>query len=213
MIERLLMTDLDLPVGLVPEPIVEVTPLAKTTFYAHFDKNTLQIKSISSKAEPAEGDGIAALNDEVGEALILGTASIFSYEIIALRNGTFEMIKKDGMSKLLDRVDVVRVFYEVVEDEAYRPIEMTVIPEEDIIEIRYDGDLVQESEAKFYFTRFNDPSFLKCTLQLDVNTLHQIALVNQTSEWPNPIRLKIDNVSDLSVFGIKGQTKASIKCS
>lgn len=191
---------------------VVIAPMAAPTFYAHFDPTTLQVRSVSTKAEPAEGQAVAVISEEgVGEKLLQGLYSLFNYEIIMLRNETYELVKKESMQKTVDRVDVVRTIYEVKEEPAIQAVEMTVIEDEDVVEITYNGDLVQKGQTKFYFTRYNDPSFLKCTFLLDVNTLNQIALVNQITEWPNPIRLKVDNVSDLSVFGIKGQTKASIR--
>lgn len=190
---------------------VEVKELAKPTFYVHFDKTTLQIKSVSGRQEPDEGNSSIAIDYDLGHEIMLGTKSVNTHEIILLRNETHEFVKKESLQKVMDRVDVVRTIYEVKDETDPQFVEMIVLPEEDVIEISYNGDLVQKGQTKFYFTRFNDPSFLKCTFLLDVNTLNQIALINQIDEWPNPIRLKIDNVSDLSVFGIKGQTKASIR--
>lgn len=193
------------------DPIdVEVKELAKPTFFVHFDKATLQVRSVSTREEPEDGNAVASIEYDHGLALMTGEQSIVTHEIIMLRNETYEFVKKETMQKVMDRVDVVRTIYEIEDDKDPQFIEMLVLPEEDIVEISYNGDLVQKGQTKFYFTRFNDPSFLKCAFLLDVNTLNQIALVNQT-EWPNPIRLKIDNVSDLSVFGIKGQTKATIR--
>lgn len=189
-----------------------------TTYYVHFNKATMEIVSLSARAEPDEGNGAAKIvEDGIGEEYMLGLRSLTlsTHEIIKLRNETYEFVPKTMVQEVMDRVDVVRTIYEVQEEERDEEvplqIEMSIFPDEDIVEISYNGDLVQRGQTKFYFTRFNDPSFLKCTFHLDVNTLNQIALVNQITEWPNPIRLKVDNVSDLSVFGIVGQTKATIR--
>lgn len=207
---ELLVTAINFPLTSKPDPEVKVTELPEPKFYIHFDSKTLDIRSVSARAEPVEGQTAIEVTKELGEALMMGTQSVANFQVMLLKNESHELVKKDVLRQALDRVDIVKVIYEVGDDNDAM-IEITAYPEDDMVEIFYNGDMVKQGATKFYFTRFDDPSFLKCAFQLDVNTLNHMAAASETSAWPNPVKLKIKGVNDLSVYGIKGQNKASIR--
>jgi hypothetical protein len=70
----------------------------------------------------------------------------------------------------------------------------------------YNGDIIltKEKILRFYFTREDDPSHLKCVLKLDKNTLDNVLKINNLDKWPNPLTFKIPfGADDLSIYTIK----------
>jgi hypothetical protein len=70
----------------------------------------------------------------------------------------------------------------------------------------YNGDIVVSKGKilRFYFTREDDPSHLKCVLRLDADTLDRVVKSNNLDVWPNPLTFKIPfGADDLSIYTIK----------
>lgn len=196
------------------EPISQVSP-PLISFFAHFHAKTFMLKAISTKeAAIDEEHRVVEIDSEVAKKIMGGEESIFNYGILALNDGKFEFRKKtDEVMQMANRVDVAVVIQEILPSTLRSDISFHIIKQSNIVEIHYNGERLKQlsKPMKFYFTRKNDPSFLKCSLQLDVNILDEILVKNNLDTWPNPIRLKIDNVKDLSIYGIRGQLSASIK--
>lgn len=185
------------------------------SFFVHFHAKTLVLKSISTReAALDEEHRVVEIDADVAKKIMGGEESIFNYGILALNDGKFEFRKKtDEVMQMANRVDVAVVIQEILPSVVKSDINFYINKQSNIVEISYNGERLKQlsKPMKFYFTRKNDPSFLKCSLQLDVNILDEILVKNNLDTWPNPIRLKIDNVKDLSIYGIRGQLSASIK--
>lgn len=70
----------------------------------------------------------------------------------------------------------------------------------------YNGDIIVSKGKilRFYFTREDDPSHLKCVLRLDKDTLDRVVKSNNLVMWPNPLTFKIPfGADDLSIYTIK----------
>lgn len=67
----------------------------------------------------------------------------------------------------------------------------------------YNGDIIKKNGRllRFYFTREDDPSHLKCVLRLDKETLDRVVSANNLVMWPNPLTFKIPfGADDLSIY-------------
>lgn len=67
----------------------------------------------------------------------------------------------------------------------------------------YNGDIIKKNSRllRFYFTREDDPSHLKCVLRLDKETLDRVVSANNLVMWPNPLTFKIPfGADDLSIY-------------
>lgn len=71
--------------------------------------------------------------------------------------------------------------------------------------------LALSSPVNLYFTRQGDPTYLKCTVQLDINTLNSIMKQEQLDCWPNFIEFRIEDASDLSIFTHRNSARISIE--
>lgn len=70
----------------------------------------------------------------------------------------------------------------------------------------YNGDIIRSQGRilRFYFTREDDPSHLKCVMRLDKETLDRVVKSNDLVMWPNPLTFKIPyGADDLSIYTIK----------
>ena len=95
--------------------------------------------------------------------------------------------------------DDINVLFDVI---------LTVNKGDDTVEIAYDGDVVKKHEKllRFFFTREDDPTYLKCVINLTNDGLNNIAKENGLDQWPNPVRVKIPyGVDDLSIFTVRSE--------
>jgi hypothetical protein len=70
----------------------------------------------------------------------------------------------------------------------------------------YNGDIIKSQGRilRFYFTREDDPSHLKCVMRLDKETLDRVVKSNDLVMRPNPLTFKIPyGADDLSIYTIK----------
>lgn len=201
--------------GELPDKIAAPSKSSLVSFYVHYDSKTLDIKSVSTKEISGDVDvHVIEIDSALARRIMGGEESIVNYMIIGIKDGTFQLHKKtDALPQMANRVDVAVVIQQVQETEKKTEINFCINKQSNIVEIHYHGERIKKLDkpVKFYFTRKNDPSFLKCFFQLDVNILNEILTRNELSEWPNPIRLKVDNAKDLSIYEVKGQLSSSIK--
>jgi hypothetical protein len=190
-----------------PEPL----PLT-ASFFVHYNEKSLKIQSLSTLSEPLPGNKVIGIDDEFALKFLNGQESLSMYSVVAFKDEKFELHKTISVAEVFSvRVDVVPVIYEI-EEHPLPSVTIEVDEEENFVSVHYNGDEIKKltTPIKIYFTRFDDPSFLKCAFSLDVNILNKILEKNSLTEWPNPIQLKLDNVRDLSVYGIKGQAPISL---
>lgn len=198
-----------------PYPPSDESPevIKSVSFFIHFDQQSLLIKSVSTNPTPDEGQKVVWIPGDLGLSFMSGDQNILQYAILAIADGTFEVHKKAEVAQIISsRIDVVNFTYEIVPDTRHTDVNFVIV-DEDTLDVFYDGSQIQNLSraAKFYFTRFDDLSYLKSTLSLDVNILNTLAALHESDSWPNPIRLKIKDTSDLSIYGLRGQITASIK--
>lgn len=183
-------------------------------FFIQFDEATLELKTVSTKSTADdEHTKIIPIDKSLGLKFMEGTENIHQFCVVELRDGNFELHRKENVEQVVtSRLDVVQTFY-TVEAGSASSITFVINEEENFVDVHYDGNQIKRlsGPVKFYFTGFDDPAVLKAVLFLDVNILTSIQTEYELDEWPNPLRMKIGNASDLSIHGIKGQLPASIK--
>lgn len=180
-------------------------------FYVHFNATDLQIKSISSNEVAAADEKCLEVEYELGLKFITGEENPISWSIVP-DGKTFVFQKIQPHEVKLNRVDIGLGIYEVQENE-WDDIRLKVLKDEGVVEMHYDGEKLKtiSNPVKMYFTREGDMTYLKCAFSLDVNILNQIAYDNNLQSWPNPIRLNLKDVDDLSVFAVRGPLSVSFQ--
>jgi hypothetical protein len=179
-------------------------------FYVHYNIETLAITSVSATHIPEEGQAVLNVDEEFGNKVMLGTENILNYEIFA-DAGKIELRKKN--IKPPERLFVPFYAVKKLKDDDCE-VTFSIDKKNNVVKVEYDVDSikVQRNSAKFYITRFDDPAVLKVALHLEVNSLNKLFLEKLgLKEWPNPIRIQVDDASDISIFGIRGQIKATLK--
>jgi len=201
--------------NLVPpqEEKIEDAPPLQMKYYVHFNEKTLEIKAVTCLSTPSEGEAALEISEDLGLKFLRGTENVLRYTIIALKKDKFDLVlKSDKIKAISDRVDVVETIYEVDREWTKDPeVWFEILEDENIVLVYFDGEKFPGKVAKFYFTRYDDPSYLKFTFTLDVNILNKITYDNQLPEWPNPIPLKVDDATDISIYGIRNQPHAMVK--
>lgn len=185
--------------------------MEQNPFFVHFEDRTLKITQISANADPREGENVILIGYEMGLKFILGQENPANWQIDfgADRHYTIKPIERNTKTA---RIDIGLGIYECLPNQA-DDIQVVIDVENNCVEIHYDGDCIKQvtKPVKIYFTREGDMTYLKCAFSLDVNILDSIMIDNGLSGWPNPIRLKLDDVDDISVYAVKGQLSVSIK--
>jgi hypothetical protein len=180
-------------------------------FYVHFNSTTLQIKSISSCDVTVEDEKCLEVDYELGLKFITGEENPISWSIIP-DDKLFVFQKIQPHTVKLNRVDIGLGIYEVKPND-WDDIRLKVLKDEGVVEIYYDGEKLKtiSNPVKMYFTREGDMTYLKCAFSLDVNILNEITTYNNLPSWPNPIRLNLKDVDDLSVFAVRGPLSVSFQ--
>ena len=182
------------------------------TFYVHFNARDLRIQSISTKQQPDEDNLAIAIDYDLGLKFMTGELNPISWAIGLDDKATKKtyVLKKIEAVKL-NRLDIDQPIYEVGED-GWADVNIVLNKRKNIVEIHYSGERIQNvvQPVRMYFTKNGDPAYLKCAFTLNVNILNIIKTENGLSEWPNPIKLKMDDVDDLSIFAMRGPLSVSI---
>lgn len=200
------LTDDDMVIELprIPSP-------QEIDFFVHFDKKTLAIKSVSaSNAVEDEDEEVLLIDNALALKFMEGTESAHSWNIIHV-DGHYELQPKvKEFESVGNRVDVASSLLNVSVDRFYpstfADVQIHVDKKKNLVEIWYDGQKIQDygRPVKLYFTKDGDPSYLKCAFTLDVNILNTILKDNDLKKWPNPIKLRLDDVDDLAIYTVKG---------
>ena len=181
-------------------------------FYVHFNTRDLKIQSISTKHVPDDGNLALEIDHELGMKFMTGELNPIKWAIgIDDKSEKKNYVLKKIEEIKLNRLDIDQPIYEVGKD-GWADVNLVLDKKKDIVEVHYSGERIQNfiQPVRIYFTKDGDPAYLKCAFTLDVNILNIIKQQNDLPEWPNPIRLKIDDVGDISVFAMRGPLSVSI---
>jgi len=178
-------------------------------FYIHFDIQTNQIRSISASNVLAENTLAIEVEYDLGMKFMLGEENPINWSIIK-QDDSYSLKKVDPTTVKLNRIDMGLGIYEVVKN-PWDKVRLAVDKVENVVEIHYDGEAILKAThpVKMYFTREGDMSYLKCAFSLDVNILNQIKFDNNLTSWPNPVKLHLKDVDDLSVYAVFGPLTVS----
>lgn len=188
-------------------------PAPETQFYAHLNRDRMEIVAISP--ENIDNGTIIALPLDSGVALkfMSGEENLHRWAI-AEKNGEYTLIKPEKATGFFyNRVDILRIIEVPKQIIDYPDIRLVVDVATSIVEIHYHGERISSwtRPVKFYFTREGDPSYLKCAFSLDVNILDKLLAHNHLEQWPNPICLEMPEIDDLSIYVIKSDLKISLE--
>lgn len=181
-----------------PTPTEEVQQQVK--FYVHFKLEDLQIHSISANDAAEDGFGLLEIDYELGMKFMLGVENAVNW-VITKKNNQYHLSNKEA-APLMGRMELGYGMVGLQPTTMRGDVAIVVNKAEDSIYIHYDGNKIQahSQPIRLYFTKEGDISYLKFTFHLDVNILDKIMFDNDLTEWPNPIKLKMKDVDDLSVF-------------
>jgi len=208
---------------LLGEPIEESITLEITQpkqvrpqFYAHVDKKLLKILAISPQPiEQSEDAACLKIDYELAEKFIIGTENVSRWVVVFRDDQYMIMSELSIQREKLERVNDMQAFEitSTPDRVPYPDVVIEVGAEPDAVLIHFNGENISKwpRPAKLYFTAEGDPSHLKCAFTLSVNNLNEIAGHNNLEEWPNPIALKLESASDISVYSIRSGIKMAIK--
>lgn len=184
--------------------------IPKKNFYVHVDKTTLKIVGVS----PHVGEDTA--NVEIAEELAIkfltGTENLTAWAVIH-ENEKYEIVKKNIFNRFINsRVDVLaltQLEFKTVDDPDVSIILDTVSNK---VLIYYNGLSIKQfvHPLNFYFTREDDPSYLRMTFALCEQTLSHLAYEMSLDKWPEEVKLAVEDADDISVYTIKSKLKISL---
>ena len=210
-IENLLQSLLTSPI------VINIAPPSKPKFYAHVDINTHDILGISpSLIDTSDPSKInLEIDYDLAEKFLTGQENIFLWCIAQESNGNLSLMKREDLTKIKrERVEYME-FTELVPDvyKTESDILVNVDSTNDIIYIHYNGDFIKltKSPVNFYFTGEQNPTQLKGIFKLSADTLDKMLKINKLAKWPNPIVLKINDASNLSIYTIKSNISISMR--
>jgi hypothetical protein len=175
--------------------------------FAHVDLSSGKIAGVNSKGI-APGNRVAIELDYDLALKFIGGQENPNDWIAGLKDDKY--VLQRIVHEQHSRVDLLPITE--VEIDTWKPEEPTYIVggvliwvdrEAGTLELCYDGDYLKtlNQPLKIYATREGDPSYLKCTISLDVNILNEIMYSNELDCWPNPLQVELaDGTTDLSLF-------------
>ena len=191
--------------------VINISPPVKPKFYAHLDAKTHEILGVSPQLTEFPDRINLEIEYELAEKFLTGKENIFLWVAVSDKDVLRLVKKRDLKSIKRDRTDVLRLIEVPVSDTL---ADITVEICKDHMLLHYDGEKIKyiPEAIKIYVTGEQNPANLKYTFMLDVNILNKIVAANDLPEWPNPIKLPIDDPLDVSIYSIKSNmTMAVIK--
>lgn len=189
--------------------VLNISQPAKPKFYAHVDFKTHDILSIT----PTLSDNPDKINLEIeydlAEKFLTGKENIFLWTAVQDKE-VMRLVKKQDLRFIKrDRTELLRLV-EITSSNRHSDVRVEIC--NDCILVRYDGEKIKyaPSPIKLYVTGEQNPADLKYTFTLNVNILNKIMHENNLPEWPNPIRLPIDDPEDVSIYTIKSNMSISV---
>lgn len=210
-LKRLLGEPVEEPESIVIE--LDIPEFVPPQFYVHINIRNQIITAITQQSLPVvENAEVVSVEIpyELAEKFLLGSESVLEW-VVVHQDGKYGIIKSEEINKdKISRIETNRIV-EVTQDVAYPDVRI-VIGNKQRIAIHYNGEKIEKwpHPVRLYFTGEDDPSDLKCTFSLSINTLSKIVNANKLTEWPNPIYLSLPNSDDISVFTIKSDLKIAI---
>jgi hypothetical protein len=186
------------------------TPPSVPQHWVHVQSSSRGI--IGFGADPSAADGVINIQveKEIAQAFLFGEADPSQW---ILGPDKKLLNKKEipvAQYNLLDRLELQQLQF-IQHDSP----DITIVIDASVNKVRlyYSPGFIMSlaSPVNFYFTRRGDPTYLKCTAQLDVNILNSIMKHRQSDCWPNFIEFGIEDASDLSIFTHRNFASISIE--
>lgn len=184
--------------------ISDVAPkqeVSKPLFFAHADLNSGQVIAISPVKTTNPDLVDIEISHTQAEAFLTGKDGFLNWIAKTDAEGKPLLFQKEK-EKLGPRKEMLPI--QEVRPITTSRVDVRIIVCEDHVEIHYNGDKIQalakESNVRLYFTKEDDPTYLKCAFTLSVNTLDAILKENHLPKWPNPIILPLEDTDDLSIY-------------
>lgn len=193
-----------------PNAIVFQSVKKKPKFFAHFDTRTLEVVSINNTPE-CEGYGAIELQEEHALKLLSGKENLSRW-IVGIKDDKPELQKIDALENFyINRAElnpIIKLDFKSTEeyDDNMFDVVVRINRAAGTATFVYNGDIIKSQGRilRFYFTREDDPSHLKCVMRLDKETLDRVVKSNDLVMWPNPLTFKIPyGADDLSIYTIK----------
>lgn len=177
------------------------------SFYAHVDKTTLGIVGVSPQKETNQNIENVEISEKTAVKFLSGIENLSSW-VVVFENKEYSLEKKSTNIRFKNnRVDVLSLqLLKFDEGEVVNPdIKIVLDTQKDEAIISYNGDLIThfKNGINFYFTREDDPSFLKKTFTLSDKLLSHLSYEQSLDHWPKEVLLPIEDIDDISVFTIK----------
>jgi len=157
--------------------------------------------------EPDMGE--IQVDDELGLQFIVGSANLLHYVVQHSETGEASLVKRTyeklSINSRIPSMQLVPLTKEI----PTAKVQIEIDYKKNQARIHYNGDTLGQNPFKLYFTREDDPSYLICTLHLDVNTLDELLKQKNLTTWPNPIVINLPT-DDLSVYCLKTPQPISI---
>lgn len=182
------------------------------TFFAIADALTLEITGIEPAPSAAAGVVSVPISFDLARRVLSGAEDSRNWVVTTDEEGVMTVVQPSTIPEFYHRVKTLGVTEVALGRLPSADIRILVMSAS-LVEIHYDGSRIGSwgEPAKLYFTREGDPSYLKCALTLDVNTVEAIKKDNGLDEWPNPIKLAMPDADDLSVYRARSSLKISLE--
>ncbi len=189
--------------------VLNIGPPATPKFYAHIDFKTHDILGITPTLTSSPEKINLEIEYVLAEKFLTGKENIFLWTAVQDKE-VMRLVKKQDLKFIKrNRTELLRLV-EIPSTNRYADVIVEI--RRDCILVRYDGEKIKyaPSPIKLYVTGEQNPADLKYTFTLNVNILNKIAADSGLVDWPNPIRLPIDDPEDISIYTIKSTLSTSV---
>lgn len=203
------LTDLTMDQLLSIPLTLKIEPPKKPKFYAHIDQKTLSIQGVSPMLSDSPDKINLEIEYDLAEKFLTGKENIFLWAAV-MQKEEITLIKKQDLKFVKrERTDLLRLV-EILPSNNRADIMVSI--ESDHLAIHYDGEKIKYTPGpiKLYVTGEQNPANLKFTFSLGVNILNKIVLENGLDQWPNPIRIPIDDPEDISIYAVKSNMTIAV---
>lgn len=111
---------------------------------------------------------------------------------------------------LIDVLSVMQISIERCEN---ADVSIIIDEKRNLLKIYYSFEQINlwKIPLKLYFTRFQDPAYLKSSVDINMNTLCELRDRSNLKKIPNPLVVSVQEADDLSIFTPRTDLKFSVE--
>lgn len=200
MVETLLANFINLP---VMQPVT-------MQYYVFIDLETLGIVSVGEANSSCDSLLKIEVQQDLYIKFITGEENTASWILGPDRS----IVKKEHIKPAeYNLVDILRIMSIEFTQSENADVKIIIDTDNNTLKIFYSFEQINlwQVPLKLYFTRYQDPAYLKSTVDINMNTLFELRDKSSAKKIPNPLIVSVQEADDLSIYTPRTDLKFSVE--